>query len=53
MLEWNVPLIINGAWRVTKIVSRHGNKYQAVADYRAEHPEVTGADYGQAWSRWL
>jgi hypothetical protein len=57
MIEWHIPLLIKSsggrtAWRTTTIVG-DGNKHEVVADYRASHPEVVGADFGQAWNRWL
>jgi hypothetical protein len=57
MIEWTIPLMVkaeNGvvSWVWTKLVGG-GNKHQVVADHRANHPEVVGADLGQAWMRWL
>lgn len=56
MIEWHIPLLIKSergiAWRETKIVGG-GNKHKVVSDYRKEHPEVVGVDFGQAWHRWM
>lgn len=57
MIEWTVPLLIKSqdgrtAWVWTKIVGG-GNKHEAVANYKADHHDVVGCDFGQAWMRWL
>jgi len=56
MLNWNFPVIIAGHWARATITSKHGNKYEALEQYKREQAEkgvtVQGHDMSQAWSRW-
>jgi hypothetical protein len=56
MLTWNFPAIVNNRWIRASITCKHGNKYQALEQYKQEQAAkgvtVQGHDMSQAWSVW-
>jgi hypothetical protein len=47
--QWNGVAV----WKRVVIVSAKANKYEALSDYRATHPEIIGDDCTQADHRWV
>lgn len=56
MLTWNFPVVIAGRWTRAKITCNHGNKYEALEQFKREQAAagvtVQGHDMSQAWSVW-
>lgn len=57
MITWNFPAIINNKWVRASITCKHGNKYQALEQFKQEQAAkgitVQGHDMSQAWSDWV